>query len=355
MLPRADKQPELGVVGTMSGTSFDGVNAAFIRTNGIKVAHVGCGAYVEYKKSLRKSIQSLIEYPHAVDLELMLNTADELTRVHSQAVLEAVRANKLKPKNVNLVGFHGQSIYYNGNTRHTLQLGNWPLLQRLTGIKVIMDFRLHDIANGEAGAPLVPIYHKVLCANLRKPIAVLNIGGVANVTYLGAKKEIIAFDTGPGCALINDFMWARLKKPYDQNGQLACRGKIHEGIVHDFIKRHKFFSKNPPKALDRNQFASILKEIECLSTTDGLATLTYFSAACVIKSLSLLPQVPKLWLVCGGGRHNKFLMKLLANSLPAQSIDSFPLIDGACIDGDYVEAQAFGFLAARLFYGMAVR
>lgn len=334
----------------MSGTSFDGVHASFIQTDGNRVYKIGKGSYAPYKKNIRSNIKTLLKTPNEVNLELMLSTANEITKAHAQVVLKAVKANKLK--SVDLIGFHGQTIYHNGKTKHTLQIGNAPLLEHLTKIKVVTDFRRQDIAHGGSGAPLVPIYHKILCQTLAKPIVVLNIGGVANITYIDSNGKIIAFDVGPGCALIDDFVFKALKKPYDDGGKIASIGKIHEDLVKQFIAKNKFFSQKPPKSLDRNQFISIGDKLKHLSCEDSLATLTFLTATGILLSQRFLPKKPKQWIVCGGGRHNKFLIKLLADQLPIKLIEDVKMLDGATLDGDFIEAQAFGVLAARSYFGM---
>lgn len=335
----------LKVIGTMSGTSFDGVHAAVLNTDGAKIHDLGEGTYLAYTKTTRLGIQTLINSPKSVDLELMLEIANEITKVHAKVI------SKLKATNVDLIGFHGQTIYHNAATKHTLQIGNAPLLEHLTGIKVITDFRRQDIANGGEGAPLVPIYHKILCKALPKPIVVLNIGGVANITYIDSKDKMIACDVGPGCALMDDFIFKKLGKAYDNGGKLAASGQIHESLVKDFVECDKFFSKKPPKSLDRNHFTNFVSKVQKLPIEDALATLVYFTASGILASKKFLPKEPKQWLVCGGGRHNKFLMKLLANHLPITSIEKSALK----MNGDLIEAQAFGVLAARSHFGMPLR
>ena len=333
----------------MSGTSFDGVHAAFLKTDGINVYKIGKGAYQAYKKDTRLRIQTLINSSNSMNLELMLETADEITKVHAETVLN------LCAKQVDLVGFHGQTIYHNAQTKHSLQIGNAPLLEHIIGIKVITDFRRQDIAKGGEGAPLVPIYHKILCESLSKPIVVLNIGGIANITYIDSSGQIIAFDVGPGCALMDDFIFKKLGKAYDAKGSIAAQGKIHANLVKTFVTNNSFFSKKPPKALDRNQFMPFMKKLKKFATEDALATLVFLTVSGILSSRKFLPEEPKQWLVCGGGKHNEFLMKLLSNYLPTKPIESVPLLNGKRLDGDFIEAQAFGVLAARSYFWMPLR
>ena len=340
-------------LGTMSGTSLDGVDVSFLKTDGNKIYSLGHSSYLPYSISLQKNISSLIKLPHSIDLELMLETSNQITHTHATAIKKNLEKNNLKSSDIDLIGFHGQTIYHNPQKKLTLQIGNPHLLSTLTNIRVMSDFRNKNIAEGEEGAPLAPLYHKILCANLKKPIAILNIGGVSNVTYLGNHEEILAFDTGPGCALLNDFILKKLKEPFDKNGTIAAKGKIHEKIVDNLIKEHSFFLKKPPKSLDRNEFKKISKDLANLSIEDTLATLTFFTAKTIFESTRFFPAKPMMWLTCGGGRHNKFLMHLLSKrfGLNIKSIDeSSDLVENA--DGDFIEAQAFAILSVRLFLGM---
>ena len=340
----------------MSGTSFDGVDIAFLKTDGNKIYSLGQSSYIPYPLALQKNISTLIASPHSIDLELLLKTSNQITITHATAIKKSLKKNNLKSSDIDLIGFHGQTIYHNSQKKLTLQIGNSHLLSTLTKIQVINDFRNKDIAENGEGAPLAPIYHKILCSNLKKPIAILNIGGIANVTYLDVHSKILAFDTGPGCALINDFIFKKTKKPYDKGGALAAKGKIHEQIVNRLIKNCSFFFQKPPKSLDRNEFTQISKNLADLSINDALATLTFFSAKTIFEATKFFPAQPLIWLACGGGRYNKFLMHLLSKrfGLNIQQIDK-TRINQACIDGDFIEAQAFAVLAVRLFLGMSLK
>jgi anhydro-N-acetylmuramic acid kinase len=342
-------------IGTMSGTSCDGVDVSFIRTDGNKIYHIGASSYLKYPTSLQKNIAALIKSPHSADLELLLETSNSITKLHAIAIKENLEANDLQASDVDLIGFHGQTIYHNPKKKLTLQIGNPQLLSSLSGIEVMFDFRNKNIAQGGEGAPLAQIYHRILCRDLKKPIAVLNIGGVSNVTYIDKNDKLLAFDTGPGCALLNDFIFKKLKEPYDKGGAIAASGKIHEDIVNNFIKRNSFFSKKPPKSLDRNEFIEILKDLAHLSIKDALASLTFFSAKTIYESIKFFPVEPQIWLACGGGRHNKFLMSLLSErfGLNIISIDEARL--GSNVNGDFIESQTFAVLAVQLFLGIPIK
>lgn len=331
----------LTVVGTMSGTSFDGVDAAIVQTDGEKIISLGPKYSKPYSKELRENIRSVIlgNY-NSSDLLLIEN---ELTRHHAEVI------NELKDKHpeqkIDLVGFHGQTILHDPDKKITWQLANPSLLAKLTGIDVIADFRRGDMAMGGQGAPLVPIFHAALFGFVEKPVAILNLGGVANVTYLGENDDIIAFDTGPACALLDDLVYKVTGKDYDEGGLMAAQGKLDKAVLDKLIS-HEYFKQTPPKSLDRNVFSYF--EID-LPFVDALATLAHFTAATITDSIKYMPSPPKRWIVCGGGRRNKFLMDLLniTYNLPIINSDSFDF------DGTYIEAQAFAFLAARSYFGMS--
>lgn len=345
-----DKGKTLTVIGLMSGTSFDGVDAAIVKTDGVTIQSLGKTYESSYGDSLRKKIRNLINRKNSI--RLLLDVEDEITREHARVVKDLLKKANLKSSDIDLIGFHGQAIYHNPTKKKTLIIGNPSLLSELTKINVVADFRSKDIARGGQGAPLVPFYHKALCEHLPKPVAVLNIGGVANVTYVG-ENSVMAFDVGPGCALIDDFVYDREKKQFDDGGKIARSGIPNEGLLELFMK-NKFFSKAPPKSLDRNNFKSIMKKIDDLDTEDGAATLTYLTARSIYNAQKFFPQPPKKWIVCGGGSKNIFLIDILKKqyNFEIMNLEDFKVFDVASINPDFVEAQAFGFLAVRSYYNL---
>ena len=214
------------------------------------------------------------------------------------------------------------------------------MLANLTGIDVVSDFRSNDINNGGQGAPFAPLYHQVLATKLIKPVGILNVGGVANITYIGPEDQLIAFDTGPGNALIDDFIFLRLGKRKDTGGELAMSGKIDKKIL-ESLMNHPYFSLNFPKSLDRNYFD--FTPTNNLSDEDGAATLTAFTAESIARSINLLPKHPRLLLVSGGGRHNRALLSELRNRIKI----NVETVEEVGWEGDAIEAQAFAYLAAR--------
>ena len=343
----------LTAIGLMSGTSFDGVDAAIIRTNGTKIYSLGETFASSYSDSLRRKIRNLVNKKNSI--KLLLDVEDELALEHSRIVKKLLHKANLKASDIDLIGFHGQTIYHNPIQRKTMQIGNSSLLAERTEINVISDFRRMDVAAGGQGAPLVPFFHKALCQKIKKPVAVLNIGGVANVTYIGKKKELMAFDTGPGCALIDDWIHDHRRGHYDDGGKVARKGIPSEEIL-DFFMKHKFFKQKPPKSLDRNKFKSFIKKLDGMSVEDGASTLTHLTALSIRNAQKFLPEKPKQWMVCGGGSKNIFLLEILRKQYGFNiiNLDNFRAFDDNVIDADFVEAQAFAFLAVRSLYNLPI-
>jgi anhydro-N-acetylmuramic acid kinase len=328
-------------IGLMSGTSLDGVDAALLRTDGVRVERSGLALTLPYSAAFRDRLRaSLGQEGELGEIER------ELTLIHVQAVKELIaQAGGIS---VDLIGFHGQTIFHRPREGKTRQIGDGALLQELTGTPVVFDFRSADVAAGGEGAPLVPIYHAVLARELEKPLAILNIGGVANLTWIGENEELLAFDTGPGNAPIDDWALRHTGQPLDRNGELAERGEIDEARLSAFLAL-PYFAALPPKSLDRDDFASQIADLsEGLSVADGAATLTAFSAAAIAMAAKHFPQKPKAWLVCGGGRHNPALMAMLRTKLaaPVEPVEKMGW------NGDSLEAEAFALLAVRSLYGL---
>ncbi len=333
------KAERVWAIGLMSGTSLDGIDAALIRTDGEKVYATGESITVPYDSTFRDSLRNLLRgQGDALAIE------KELTIHHAAAVRALLEKAGKKPKFVKVIGFHGQTITHRPAEGITWQIGNGAQLAAETGIDVVTDFRRADVAAGGQGAPLVPLFHVALAAKLRKPCVILNVGGVANLTFVGTQGRVLAFDTGPGNALINDLAHAKTGLDCDRDGHLARTGKPDLRLLTELI-RHRYFSKSPPKSLDRDTFD--VSAAYALSAPDAAATLTHFTAAAVQRGLMLLPQKPVAWYVCGGGRHNPALMDALAHYLGnVRSCDELGW------NGDALEAQAFGFLAVRSLRGL---
>jgi anhydro-N-acetylmuramic acid kinase len=328
------------VIGLMSGTSLDGVDAAVLETDGEAIFATGPALTHAYPASLREELRGLL------DRAAGLAADDAWVRAVARAVtlhhVDAVRALGVA---ADLIGFHGQTILHRPATRRTWQIGDADLLARETGMRVAHDFRSADVAAGGQGAPLVPVYHAALAAGLARPLAVLNIGGVANVTYIGADGALLACDTGPGNALLDDFCWRHLGEPMDRDGRLAAAGSADEGVLAGLMA-HGFFARPAPKSLDRQDFAHVLAVVEGLSPADGAATLAAFTARAALAAP--WPVAPVRLLVTGGGRHNPAIMAALRAAAPCP----VEAVEAVGWQGDALEAQCFAYLAARVVRGL---
>ena len=351
-------------LGLMSGTSMDGVDAALVLTDGETIAEYGPSLFLAHDEDYRAGMQAASRAAAAVSTEILRDPArwpPALTGLAVRAVavhldaIHSLRGRRLGggPR---VVGFHGQTVSHRPAEGVTLQLGDGAAVAAGCGVATVWDFRSADLRAGGEGAPLAPFFHFALArgAGLEAPVAFLNLGGVGNVTWIdpaadapGAPGALLAFDTGPANALIDDFMAARTGAGYDADGATAGRGRVAGEILARF-HHTPYLERTPPKSLDRNDFRPVFDAVSELSTEDGAATLTAFTADCVAASLRHMPSPPTRWLVCGGGRHNKTLMRMLAERLEAP-VDP---VEAVGLDGDMLEAQAFAYLAVRVLRGL---
>ena len=358
----------------MSGTSLDGVDAAWVETDGETIGRLGPAITLPYHPALRRDLRALLDRAPELgpDDPFLADCVARLTDRH----VEAVRGVGWQ---ADLIGFHGQTILHrpaawggrraeapqapstagvNPTRKHapgsnapgfTWQVGDAARLARETGIRVAHDFRSADVAAGGQGAPLVPVVHAAMARELPKPLAVLNLGGVGNVTWIGADGALIAFDTGPANGPLDDWVRRSTGEPYDRDGRLALAGHPNGGVLARLLA-HPYLAAPPPKSLDRLDFDRALKEAGAaeLSPADGAATLVAFCAACVAAAARHFPAPPMQWLVAGGGRRNPAIMRALASALrePVRPVEI------AGWNGDALEAQAFGVLAARVWRGL---
>ena len=333
----------LRAIGLMSGTSLDGVDAAWLETDGVLVGRLGPSLTLPYDAALRADLRRLLDRAPALprDDAGVAEIAARLTERH----VEAVRAIGMP---ADIVGFHGQTILHRPDRRLTWQIGDADLLARATGLRVAWDFRSADVAAGGEGAPLVPAYHAALAAKLPLPLAVLNIGGVANVTFIGADGALLACDTGPGNGPLDDWAACHASLACDRDGVLSAAGRVDAGVLARLLA-DPWFRRPMPKSLDRLAFGATLAAsgLDALAACDGAATLVAFIAGAVARIP--LPEMPRRWLVCGGGRHNPSIMAALRARLGAVA----PVEDVGW-DGDALEAQCFGFLAVRVLRGLAL-
>ena len=335
------------VIGLMSGTSLDGVDAAVLETDGERIGAFGQSLTLPYDPALRRGLRALLDRL-ARTPTASIDPADPETAALERAVTlayaEAIAA--LDAPASTLIGMHGQTVLHRPAEARTWQLGDAALLARLTRLPVVHDFRSDDLRAGGEGAPLAPLFHAALLpAAIARPAALLNLGGVANLTWIGAGEALLSCDTGPGNALLDDWALQHTGVACDTGGALARRGTVHAPTLAALLA-HPFFGRPPPKSLDRLTFSHALELVQKLSDADGAATLTAFTAAAV--RLTALPAPPSAWFACGGGRHNPALMAALRHELdaPVHAVEALGL------DGDALEAQCFAFLAMRSLRGL---
>lgn len=358
----------LKVIGLMSGTSLDGIDAALVETDGEDRIVCGPSLSITYGERFRAELRAALDFaaqtPSPAKLHADLaQTARRLTSLHAQAVLDLIDRTGLGTGDIDLVGFHGQTVLHRPQAGITVQIGDGAWLAGEIGIAVADNFRSADVAAGGQGAPLAPAYHRALARNMGDgaggPVVVVNIGGVANVTWVApdqpslvnqpplANQPLLAFDTGPGGALLDDWVRARTGQPYDEAGALAASGKVHHDKLAGLLD-NEYFTRPPPKSLDRNAFSTEL--LTPLSDRDGAATLAAFTAETIALAAKHFPTPPTRWIVVGGGRHNAALLRALANAVRQPVV----VAEQVGWQGDMVEAQAFAYLAARVKRKLAI-
>ncbi|MEO8667616.1 MAG: anhydro-N-acetylmuramic acid kinase [Bauldia sp.] len=339
----------LTVVGLMSGTSMDGVDAALLSTDGSAIGAFGPRLFRAYTDSERAVLRQALDEARRLDDRAartgVLAEAERLvTNAHGEAVERVLAENPdVEP---DLVGFHGQTVFHAAERRMTVQIGDGPLLARRLGMPVVYDFRAADVAAGGQGAPFVPLYHQALArhSDLGSNVAVVNIGGVANVTRVGEDGSLVAGDTGPGNALIDDLVRERTGEPMDRRGALAAKGRVDRGTL-DRLLDNPWFALPMPKSLDRNAFSSA--SVRDMALEDAVATLAAFTAETIARGIAVSGGADRI-VVCGGGSHNPTLLRMLAAAANCK-VSTAAEIGWA---GDFVEAEAFAFLAARSLAGL---
>jgi anhydro-N-acetylmuramic acid kinase len=352
-------EPESGLfraMGLMSGTSMDGIDVAFIETDGegkVKRGHAATYPFSEaFRAQLRAGIKEAAGIEQREDRPGRLRLLEQyLTQLHAEAVHHYLMDHQIAAESVDVIGFHGQTVLHRPDLALTVQLGDGALLSKLCAIDVVYDLRASDVAAGGQGAPLAPIYHVALAGRLPGPVGVVNIGGVSNMTWIeddtADNRRIIAFDTGPGNALIDDWMAAKGEAPFDEEGATAAKGTVDEGALEKLLS-NAYFAKALPKSLDRNAFDA--GAVSALSLEDGAATLTAFSAATLAAAASVVPEPPRTWIVTGGGRRNATLMKMLEERVEGAVLPA----EALTLDGDAIEAEAWAYLAVRSLKGLPI-
>jgi anhydro-N-acetylmuramic acid kinase len=346
-------------IGLMSGTSMDGIDVAALETDGETIATIGPSLSVPYDAQFRRQIEAALEAAKSIVKREerpgnLANLEREITLRHADAVRKFLDGAPPAWKKPAVIGFHGQTVLHRPAAALTVQLGDGALLARETGIAVVHDMRANDMRYGGQGAPLVPAYHAALARSLpqqfaeRYPVVFVNVGGISNITYVPREGDPIAFDTGPGNTLIDQWVWREGGVPFDAGGAIASEGGVSRQVVSRYLDNN-FFEKSGPKSLDRNDFT--LDLAQGLELADGARTLAAVSAAAILKSADHFPEPPKLWIVCGGGRKNPHIVGDLRAG--AEKKDATVVIaEDVGLNGDSTEAEAWAYLAVRSMRGL---
>ena len=351
-----DNNKEKMAIGLMSGTSLDGIDAAIIKSDGSYARRWGEPYHMSYSKDQRTKLKAALKAARAEgkptkNNDLINEVEDLLTELHVDVVGKIIELNNLETDDVDVVGFHGQTLLHDPDQDWSWQIGDGKLLAEKIRIPVVNDFRRYDVENGGQGAPLVPVYHQSLFHGTKDqfPVALINFGGVANITWIGGESpdQLMAFDTGPANALLDDWIRSKTDYIYDQDGMFSAKGTVHQKLVDKWMD-NKYFDLLPPKSLDRDDFN--VDEVTALSIEDGAATLCAFSVAALKVASKQCPTAVKNWYVCGGGVHNPTIMTMLNNALEG---DVRP-VSSLGYNGDYIEAEAFAYLAIRRLYDLPI-
>lgn len=339
-------------IGLMSGTSMDGIDVAQLRTDGLKAIEFGPVASFPYSAHDTQAISAALEDAAAIVKRddrpgEMAGLERRLTQLHIDAVEQFLSDNHLRSEDIDVIGFHGQTVLHRPDGSLTVQLGDGDLLASQIGIDVVYDMRANDMANGGQGAPLIPVFHQALNSG-DEVTAFVNIGGIANVTFVGPGQPPIAFDCGPGNALIDQWVSRNSNRSFDEGGELALNGKADRATI-EHVMSDAFFNRAYPKSLDRNDFT--LEPVPDLSLADGAATLAQLTVQGITKAADLAGLKPDRWIIAGGGAHNVAIMRDLAAALPGASVMT---AKDAGLSIDFLEAQAWAYLAVRSLRGLAL-
>jgi anhydro-N-acetylmuramic acid kinase len=347
-------------IGLMSGTSMDGIDLAVLETDGEAMVRRGASFFVPYEAAFRRRIEASLETAKDIDERTrrpgdLADLEREITVRHAQAVARFRSASPDDAGRAELIGFHGQTVLHRPAQALTVQLGDGRLLAGETGLPVVYDMRANDMMHGGQGAPLVPAYHAALAASLpadfrRLPVCFVNIGGISNVTWVPETGDPVAFDSGPGNALIDQWVSSQGGVPFDADGMIASEGEIARAVVDRYLAA-PFFEGDAPKSLDRNDFD--LGHATGLDLADGARTLAAVSAEAILKAADHMPARPRLWIVCGGGRKNPHIMADLKTGAARHQADVI-LAEDAGFDGDAMEAEAWAYLAVRSVRGLPI-
>jgi len=338
-------------IGLMSGTSCDGIDASIIESDGENILNLIGDYFFPYEEESRFRIRKLKEkIDKAIDLEInkseITDLEQEITFLHSKAINLLLEKLKINISGIDLVGLHGHTIFHSFHSKKTKQLSDGKALSKLMGLNVVYDFRENDLRNGGQGAPLVPVYHKLLQKKLelKFPIVFVNIGGISNLTYLNKNDEMISFDSGPGNFLIDKLLQLKSnnKTQFDKDGDLAFKGKVDKSILDSYLS-DPYYDVQPPKSLDVNDFN--LSLVRGISLENSITTLSELTSVTIVNSLNYFLHRPQKIILCGGGRKNKYIYEQIKkkSNILTTNIDNYK------INGDFIESQAFAYLAIRSF------
>lgn len=349
-------QGTMTAIGLMSGTSMDGIDVALLETDGEGFVKRGPSAEYPYSPGFRQRLAASLEDAKAIRERserpgALADVEREITALHAAAVKRFLAENALENSAIGIVGFHGQTVIHRPDQGYTVQIGDGVALADEIGIPVVFDMRANDMVHGGQGAPLVPAYHAALAAGIERsafPVVFVNIGGISNLTYVGPDGAIIAFDSGPGNTLIDQWVEAEAGIPFDQGGAIASEGHVIAGLAERYLG-HGFFQGDNRRSLDRNDFLPPAPGDAGLH--DGARTLAYVTAAAILMSSRHLPLRPKRYIVCGGGRLNRVIMGDLAR-LAAEENATVMTADEAGLNGGSMEAEAWAYLAVRSLKGL---
>ena len=331
---------KLYAIGIMSGTSLDGIDISYICSDGKSTFKHKCSSLFKFRDSTRESLYSLVSNftKNKNSISNISECENLVSEDYVNAIGKFIKANKIRK--VDLIALHGQTIFHSSKNKSSIQLCNSSYIAEKTKRTIVNDFRQDDLLSGGEGAPLVPIFHKLLInkLNLKKPSSFINIGGISNISILDKRGRLTAYDIGPGMCLLDQFVFFKKKQPYDNAGVYSSRGKINKNILRQLLN-DKFFKKKPPKSLDRNYFS--LKKVLKINFYDACATLSAFTAYAIINDLKKIEN--QKIIISGGGTKNKFILNLIKGNLGNRVIS----IDEIYGDAKFIESQAFAYLGIR--------
>ena len=352
--PTIDEPPMITVIGLMSGTSVDAVDAALIETNGIRFSRLGKNLNLPWPEAMRKEIFAIIDDPDTLNQPDIKDRAERhIASHHAKAVMSLM---EVSDRPVDLIGFHGQTVLHRPDQGVSVQLGSASHLAELAGLPVVSQFRQNDLAHGGEGAPIAPIFHAAVMENagIKPPAAVANIGGITNLTGIGL-TELIGMDTGPGNAMMDRQMQNRAGLSHDHNGQLAASGQVSMDYV-SHVLAHEWYQRQAPKSLDRVQTEQMLAsdQLAKMPLADAMASLAEVTAITLTQACKTLKEQPERLLLSGGGARNQHLVHRIRHHSPCPVFLCDDLVNASAIDGDFIEAELMGFLAARCHYDMPI-